>query len=74
MDQDLIDMLNQSISKKLEGSILGLKGNIDIHLAMTNLSEIEHARNNGFIAGLNICKGMLEAILRLEEARKELNE
>jgi len=75
MDQENIDeILRKPLIKKLQDMQKGLEGNIDFVyqnslVCADKCDMVEYARANGQIWGLTFAKGMLDAILRLEDRR-----
>ncbi len=73
MHDDLLEMLNKSALEQIKGSIFGIEGNILCHkdLKRKENSVAKASYHSGFIDGLSMAKGMLEAILRLQDAKDE---
>ncbi len=75
MDQfDINEILRKPLLEKLKDMQKGLEGNIDsVYQNALNCDVrcdmVEYARCNGQIWGLTFAKGMLDAILRLEDRR-----
>lgn len=73
--EDIKAILNKPLLQKLQDMQAGLQNNLDaIYVNSEIMAEranaTEYARANGQIWGLQFAKGMLDAILRLEEKRQ----
>ncbi len=75
MDQDDIkNILHKPLMEKLKDMQEGMQNNLDAiyqnsMIFADQANMVEYARVNGQIWGLQFAKGMLDAILRLEDKR-----
>jgi len=80
MNNELIDgILHKPLIDRLRVVIYALAGNIQAYIQeseeiLKNGDSTEYARMHGIIIGLANAKCMIEAIIRLEEAREKCQE
>jgi hypothetical protein len=72
--KDINEIFRKPLLEKLQDMQKGLEGNIDFIyqnslVCADKCDMVEYARANGQIWGLQFAKGMLDAILRLEDRR-----
>ena len=73
MNDDVNKILNKPTLDKIKHALQGIDGNISViyENSMAMQDEVEYARANGQIWGLTFAKGMLEALIRLEERKNK---
>lgn len=68
---DIDEILNRTLREHVENAIIGLDGNMMCHYNDTKINSIEF--NRGCVYAFSLCRGALEACLRLEDRKNEIH-